>query len=87
MVNRWFFDPEQSRWIDEWQPFEHPELTLAQTLRCYSPADLMLLLENTGLKIVRLEENGEEIMISENKLRKGTSVLDDWNYLVLLKKV
>ena len=47
----------------------------------------MLLLENTGLKIVRLEENGEEIMISENQLRKGTSVLDDWNYLVLLKKV
>ncbi len=45
------FDPVHARWIDEWQPVENPEHTLAQTIRCYTPADLLLLLEGSGLRI------------------------------------
>ncbi len=87
MVNRHYFDPESSRWIDEWQPFDHPEHTLAQTLRCYSPADLMLLLEGTGLKIKHIEVDGKTISFEENLVKKGDSVLTDWSYLVQLARV
>lgn len=86
MINRYYFDPENSRWIDEWQPVDHPENTLAQTLRCYSPADLLLLLEGTDLEVLRLEADGTEIPFKENLVRKGTSPLTDWSYLVKLCK-
>ena len=38
-----------------------PENTLAQTVRCYTPADLALLLEGTGLGLKYIEIQGEAI--------------------------
>jgi hypothetical protein len=58
MINRCYFDPFQSRWIDEWIPAGEPEKALAQTVRCYIPADFLLLLEGTGLSIQRMEVDG-----------------------------
>ncbi|HPS41926.1 MAG TPA: class I SAM-dependent methyltransferase [Anaerolineaceae bacterium] len=86
MINRHYFDPENSRWIDEWQPVDHPDQALAQTLRCYSPVDLQLLLEDTGLEIVHMESEGRLIPLGANLVRKGDSILTDWCYLVKLKK-
>jgi len=43
MIERCHFDPVHSRWIDEWQPTQEPEKTFAPAIRCYSPADFLLL--------------------------------------------
>lgn len=86
MINRYFFDPEQSRWIDEWQPVDHPEQALAQTLRCYSPADLNLLLEGTGLRITLVESNGVTLDFESNTVKRGDPEPSDWSFLVKLEK-
>jgi len=49
------FDGEQCRWLDEWQ-FENERVV--QTLRCYSPADMRLLLQGTGLELVDIWAGG-----------------------------
>jgi SAM-dependent methyltransferase len=61
MIERCHFDPVHCRWIDEWQPTAEPDKALAQTLRCYTPADLRLLLEGTGLAVKRIEVDGEKL--------------------------
>lgn len=86
MINRHFFDAVTSRWIDEWEPVEHPENTMAQTIRCYSPSDLALLLEGTGLRLTRIEQDGVEVSCEHQKVSREDPVLTDWSYLVLVKK-
>ncbi|NPA31074.1 MAG: methyltransferase domain-containing protein, partial [Chloroflexi bacterium] len=54
-VRTYAFDPEGCRWLDEWRRGEE---RVVQSLRCYSPADLRLLLEGTGLAWVGLEPGG-----------------------------
>ncbi|NPA27186.1 MAG: class I SAM-dependent methyltransferase [Chloroflexi bacterium] len=49
------FDAEGCRWIDEW---EYQGERVRQSLRCYSPADLRLLLEGTGLRLRSLHPGG-----------------------------
>ncbi len=51
------FDGEGCRWIDRWWLEETGE-SIEQSLRCYSPADLRLLLEGTGLELVHVEPGG-----------------------------
>ena len=51
------FDGEGCRWIDQWWLEETGE-SIEQSLRCYSPADLRLLLEGTGLELVAVEPGG-----------------------------
>jgi SAM-dependent methyltransferase len=87
MINRHFFDPAVSRWIDEWEPVEHPEDTMAQTIRCYSPADLKLLLEGTGLRLTRVEQDGVEVECGLQQVNREAPVLSDWSYLVHIKKL
>lgn len=84
MNNRHFYDPVTSRWIDEWEPVEHPELKMAQTVRCYSPSDLALLLEGTGLRISRVEQAGKNIPFNTQEVRRDHSILSEWSYLVQL---
>jgi len=49
------FDAEGCRWLDTWRRGEE---TVTQSLRCYSPADLRLLLHGTGLTMEALEPGG-----------------------------
>ena len=51
------FDGENCRWIDRWWLEESGE-RVEQSLRCYSPADLRLLCEGTGLRLVGVEAGG-----------------------------
>lgn len=56
VVNRRYeFDAFASRMIDRWWQDGHENDGVAQSLRCYSPADLKLLLRGTGLV---LADNG-----------------------------
>jgi SAM-dependent methyltransferase len=84
MFERCHFDPVHCRWIDEWEPTAAPEHALAQALRCYTPADLLLLLEGTGLTLQHLEVDGEAIDARSDKITTGGSLLQTWCYLVQL---
>ena len=46
------FEPTACRWLDRWSRGTE---TVTQSLRCYSPADLTLLLEGTGLRLDGVE--------------------------------
>ncbi len=59
MTERSYYDGVLGRWIDEWEPVGAPENTRRQSIRCYTPADLLLLLEGTGLKVVHAEFCGQ----------------------------
>lgn len=49
------FDVVGSRYVDSWW-FDGPDApALTQSVRCYSPADLALLVEGTGLVVTALE--------------------------------
>ena len=85
MIERCLYDPVQGRWIDEWQPTANPENTLAQTLRCYTPADLLLLLEGTGLRLQHVEIAGDAVDVMANRRTTSTAIFkSDYNYLVQL---
>jgi len=51
------FDGRGCRWIDRWRSDETGE-EIEQSLRCYSPADLRLLLDGTGLELVDVHPGG-----------------------------
>ena len=87
MIERCHYDPVQGRWIDEWQPTAHPEHTLAQTLRCYTPADLILLLEGTGLRLARVEIAGQTVDVHANRITPAARWFEnDYSYLAVLRR-
>lgn len=55
---RYEFDAEGVRMLDRWWPEGREEEAREQSLRCYGPADLRLLLEGTGLSLDALEPGG-----------------------------
>lgn len=55
---RYNFDADGCRWLDTWWPIDHPEQQVRQSTRCYSPADLRLLLESTGLQLQHVRPGG-----------------------------
>jgi hypothetical protein len=82
MINRCHFDPVHSRWIDEWIPVEEPEKALAQAIRCYTPADFLLLLERTCLAVQHIEVDGQALDIRSNAIAVSHPLLNAWCYLV-----
>lgn len=57
-ARRYDFDPEGCRLLDTWWPEGDETRAVTQSLRCYSPADLRLLLAGTGLALNGLEAGG-----------------------------
>lgn len=85
MIERCHYDPVQGRWIDEWQPVENSENSLAQTLRCYTPADLLLLLEGTSLQLQYVEIAGQAVDVQANRITPSVQWFNsDYNYLAQL---
>jgi SAM-dependent methyltransferase len=87
MIEKCHFDPLRSRWIDEWQPTAAPEKALAQTIRCYSPADFLLLVEGTGLELERIEVEDQVIDPNANTIATGGPLMQAWSYVVKLVPV
>ncbi|QUW22157.1 class I SAM-dependent methyltransferase [Sporosarcina sp. Marseille-Q4063] len=54
---RYGFDPEGCRMLDTWWATDYPKVT--QSLRCYSPADLTMLLSGTSLFLHSIKPGGE----------------------------
>ncbi len=55
---RYGFDPVGCRMLDAWWTMDAPGTRVVQSLRCYAPADLRLLLEGTGLRLDLIEPGG-----------------------------
>ncbi len=87
MVRRWYYDALHSQWIDEWMPTAQPEQALQQTIRCYSPQDLQLLLEGTGLRLCGAEVDGQRLDVSDAAITTGGPLLDAYSYLAELVPV
>lgn len=85
MINRCYFDPLHSCWIDEWIPVAEPDKALAQAIRCYTPADLLLLLEGTGLAIKHAELDGQELDVKAHAIAASSPLMNAWSYLVQLE--
>jgi SAM-dependent methyltransferase len=64
------FDPETCTATDTWWDADSPDDRISQRLRCYSPADLALLLEGTGLRLATKEAD---------------DLQEQWSYLAVLR--
>lgn len=79
------FDPVHNRFIDTWWDSDKPEEKLTQDIRCYSPVDLLLLLEGTRFELEKIEVNGEEIKIEDNVFTSDCVLAQAYEYLAVLK--
>jgi SAM-dependent methyltransferase len=79
------FDAENCRLIDRWWLPENPEEVYHQSLRCYTPADLKLLLEGTGLKMTKIQAGGT-VDYENLKFREHASLAESMTYFVRLEK-
>lgn len=57
-VRQYGFDADGCRMLDSWWPPDHEDERVTQSLRCYSPQDLRLLVRGTGLRLDRLVAGG-----------------------------
>ncbi len=55
---RYGFDADGCRMLDRWWEEGREDEAVVQSLRCYSPADLRLLLDGTGLRLEHVEPAG-----------------------------
>jgi SAM-dependent methyltransferase len=58
-IRQYAFDATNSRLIDSWWRKDDPETIVNQSLRCYTPVDIKMLLEGTGLKMNAIEAGGK----------------------------
>ena len=58
MRRRYAFDADGGRLLDHCWSSTAPEAIKTQTLRCYGPADLRLVLEGTGLELASVRPGG-----------------------------
>jgi SAM-dependent methyltransferase len=83
LVQGFDFDPIACRLIDSWWPVYDRSQDVAECIRCYSPMDLLLLLEGTGFALAFAEVDGQSIEL----VPANTSthpLWDTWKYLVKL---
>ena len=59
------FDPIRNRFADTWWATDNPGEKWTQSIRCYTPADLRLLLEGTGLTLDAVLVSGEIVDLDE----------------------
>jgi SAM-dependent methyltransferase len=71
-----YYDGIKNRWIDIWEPINNKASARIQSVRCYSPADLFLLLEGTGLTVQKLQYKGQEIDFESDEIKKENAFKD-----------
>jgi len=82
------FDPVGSRFVDSWWPHGKPELAVAESIRCYAPVDLALLLEGTGLQLKRIEyDDGAAGSVQDDPIGAKEPLVGSWKYFVSLNHV
>ena len=81
------YDPVNNRFVDTWWETYNPDEKLTQTLRNYTPADLILLLEGTGLRLESIYVAGEELQIDNDYAGHKPLLQEEQEYLAVLVKV
>lgn len=79
------FEVRTSRLIDCWWHKKTPEKVVQQSLRCYSPVDLELLLAGTNLELLQVRPNNS-IAYEPTRWLKNVSLSDAMTYYALLRK-
>jgi len=84
-IRQYDFDVTEARLIDRWWRKSAPEEVVYQSLRCYTPADLALLLEGTGLRIVQIQAGG---MVDYEAMEfiPSATIQEAMTYYALLEK-
>jgi SAM-dependent methyltransferase len=78
------FDPIRNRFADTWWTTGNPGEKLTQTIRCYTPADLRLLLEGTGLTLDAILVSGEIVEVDQPQFGLGSLLREAHEYLAVL---
>jgi SAM-dependent methyltransferase len=86
-VQRYDFDPLRCRFIDTWHRLNRESEAITESIRCYTPADLLLLLEPTGLKLEYAEVNGQQLDLTTDNCSITHPLWESWKYLVKLARV
>jgi SAM-dependent methyltransferase len=80
------YDPVANRAIDSWWERPEPDLVHTQSIRCYAPADFLLLLEGTGLALDHLEVRGEPLALDAPQTM-ASPLWEANEYLVRLRRL
>ncbi|WP_020667531.1 class I SAM-dependent methyltransferase [Amycolatopsis nigrescens] len=78
------FDPVTCTATDTWWETASPERRISQVLRCYTPADLALLLTGTGLVLTKIVV-GEQVLPPEPRPGLGELLREQHEYLAVLR--
>jgi len=78
------FDPVASHFLDRWWKEGDETHAITQSIRCYPPADLLLLLEDTGLALDLVEVDGTAIDITRGEQTIQHPLWEAWSYLTKL---
>lgn len=79
------FDPVTCTATDTWWESSDPGRPITQTLRCYTPADLALLLTGTGLTLTALVVGDQVLSPVEPRPRFSDLLRDNHEYLAVLR--
>ncbi len=80
------YDPVNNRFIDTWWESDKPNERLTQSLRNYTPADLILLLEGTGLRLESLYVAGNKLETDSDYVGFRDLLIEEQEYLAVLVK-
>jgi SAM-dependent methyltransferase len=84
MVSRYDFDPIGGRFINTRYPTNEENKAVTQSTRCYTPADLALLLEGTGLRIDLIEAAGKTLGMDSLNHSANSPLWESGSYLAKL---
>ncbi|WP_243727315.1 methyltransferase domain-containing protein [Actinocrispum wychmicini] len=77
------FDPVMCTAIDTWWETTSPDRQISQVLRCYTPADLALLLTGTGLTLTKIVV-GDRVLSPSPHPGMGELLREQHEYLAIL---
>lgn len=83
LVQQLDFDWLACRFVDSWRPTSDPSQVITQSIRCYTVADLELLLDGTGLEIDTVEVAGAALEREREHL-VSSPLENAWSYLAKL---
>jgi SAM-dependent methyltransferase len=71
-----YYDGIKNRWIDIWEPIDDKESARFQSIRCYTPADLFLLIDGTGFTVQKILYKGQEIDLENAEIKRENPFQD-----------
>lgn len=86
-MRRYTFDALQCRLLDAWWRKNEPSNIFTQSLRCYTPADIRLLLQHTGLQLVDIQAGGYVDYNTMTFYESCEQLSECMTYYILVKKI